>query len=194
MKEADFGIQYKAELDTLHAPKALIEATKEKVLAETALETAKRRKRRYMYVTTMTAAAALVLVVGVLAFNGSQKASGIHGEDMQLATDHQENMQAEGSVQQAELFTGTTIYLGENKEEIYLEEQIEIDRTAVLPMEFLKNTAWEEEISGTQVMFTVDNEGNYIAAYEEAEAYVVVYSQSADVTVIKECIQQILAE
>lgn len=194
MREADFGIQYKEELDTLHAPKALIDATKEKVVAETALEKAGKRKRRYMYSVTMTAAAALVLVVGVLAFNGSQKANNIHGEDMQFAADHQESMQAEGNIQENGIFTGTTIYLGENKDEIYLKEQIEIDRTAVLPMEFLKNTVWEEEISGTQVKFTVDNEGNYIAAYEEAESYVVVYSQIVEETVIKECVQQILAE
>ncbi|MGN0430994.1 MAG: hypothetical protein ACI4EQ_01400 [Lachnospiraceae bacterium] len=193
MKTTDFSMQYKAELESLHAPKDLIARTKEKVKAESTLEKERKKRRRYIYSSTMAAAAAIIVLVGTFTYRRGEEEGAVQPQDMQLAASEQEAVQPQEDVEQTELQMGTTIYLGQNKEEIYLEEQITIDRTAILPMEFLKNTAWEEEISGKPVKFTLDEEENYVAAYEEAEAYVVIYSQTEDLETIKDCVLQMLS-
>ena len=166
MNNTEFKTQYQEEVNEWKAPADLIARTKLAVAAEEEAIKDKKKKVKYLYASFATVAAALALLVGVIGFVNMQKG--------------------------ANTLQGTTIYLGENKGEIYLEEQIEIDRTAILPMVFLKDVAWEEEIHGTTVKFTADEEGNYLAAFEEDEAYVVVYSKLTDVEEIKTCVEKIL--
>ena len=149
------------------APADLIARTKLAVAAKEKEIKAKKKKVKYLCASFSTVAAALVLFVGIRGFVNLQK--------------------------DADTLQGTTIYLGQDKNEIYLEEQIEIDRTAILPMVFINDDAWEEEILGKTVKFTTDEEGNYLAAFEEEDAYVVVYSKLTDAEDMRECVEKMIA-
>lgn len=167
MNNTEFKTQYQEELNELKAPADLIARTKLAVAAEEKEIKSKKKKVKYLYASLTTVAAALVLFVGGMGFANLQKG--------------------------ANTLQGTTIYLGENKNEIYMEEQIEIDRAAILPMAFLKDDAWEEEIHEKTVKFTTDEEGNYLAAFEEEDAYVVVYSKLTDAEDMRECVEKMIA-
>ena len=173
MNTTEFKTQYQEEVNEWKAPADLIAKTKLAVATEEKEIRGKKKKVKYLYSSLAAAAATLVLFVGVMGFMN------MHNNDK--SSDGQEALQ------------GTTIYLGANNEEIYLTEEIEIDRTAILPMAFLNEAAWEEEICAKTVRFTTDKEGNYLAAFEDKDAYVVVYSKLNDVEAMKECLEKILA-
>ncbi len=174
MNNTEFKTQYQEEVNELKAPADLIARTKLAVAAEEKEIKAKKKRVKYLYSSLATVAATLALFIGVAGF-------------MHMQAEQGDTLFAEGDSLQ-----GTTLYLGENKNEIYLEEQIEIDRTAILPMAFLKDGAWEEEIHEKTVKFTTDEEGNYIAAFEEEDAYVVVYSKLRDAEDMKECVEKMI--
>lgn len=173
MRETEFKSEYQAQMNTYKAPADLIARTKQAVIAETKKENQKKKNVRYLYGSLATAAALVILFAGVLGFTHMNQGIATMGEDNQIQ--------------------GTTLYLGEAKTEIYLEEEIEIDRTSVLPMAFRNEDAWIEEIAGNTVRFTLDENGFYIAAYEENDAYMVIYSGMTQIADIKKCVEKILS-
>lgn len=164
MNEHFFKEQYTAETQKLHAPAELIEKTRQRAAEEQRRYAAIRKKRR-IYRYAAAAAALLFLCIAAIPLTG---------------------------ILQKEAQQGTTIYLGSQGKEIVLQEQVEIEHSYILPVEFTKNTAWEEEIAGVQVRFAVTDTDTCMAAFEEEKAYVIVRSQLTDREAFHSVMEQIL--
>lgn len=169
MKEQEFGIHYKQELQSLHAPEDLITRTKKMAAEEQTLVHTKTKKRLYRYGAALSAVAAVLFLCILLL----------------------PNQPAEISSEE-----GTRIHLGkwEDGKELYFEEQISVDRTAILPLAFLKENAWEEEIAGVQVRFALDENESCMAAFVEDDAYVVIVSKITDKDAFRDVINKLLSE
>lgn len=170
MKEQEFGIYYRQELQSLHASEDLIARTKKMTASKNEAVHEKNRKRRYRLCVGLPAAAAAVLLCILLL--PKLPTAEISGEE------------------------GTKIHLGQWEEgkELYFEEQISVDRTAILPLAFLKENAWEEEIDGVQVRFALDEDECCMAAFVEEDAYVVIVSKITDKDAFREVIDKLLSE
>lgn len=151
------GDEIKREWRKLEAPKSLVERTKEAAKQEEAKLTDRRRKRiRYVAGGSVLAAAAvLFLLLAPL-----DTAQG--GENQQVQP----------------ISSGTWLRLGTVAEgrEIYLEEEVSMERVKILPMAFLQ-TKQEEVIAGVKVLYARSEGGLWMAAYEDQEAYVVITAQ-----------------
>lgn len=169
MKEQDFNSQYKQQLNTLHAPKDLIAHTKELAAREKESLVLKKRRFRYLYATASLAAAAVLLFC-------------IFVPGMQKTEEKTEE--------------GTKIHLGqwENGKKIYLEDKVSLDRTAVLPLAFMDENTWEEEVCGITVQFVQDEGGKFMAAFREQDAYVVISSEKTDKAAFLKLITKLLSE
>ncbi|HKM34352.1 MAG TPA: hypothetical protein VJY54_06385 [Lachnospiraceae bacterium] len=170
MREQEWKDTLKEEMNVVHAPDKLIELTKQKVADEEhKLESIRSKKLRISYwINGYTAVAAIFVLFIILS-------SFI---DNRIDLKQQE---------------GTKILLGTNNgQEFYLNEQVEIEHTAVLPVEFAQKDIWEEEIEDTKVLFCRTDEGYYLATYEEEDAYVIVRSKEKDKEKMKLIIVNIL--
>lgn len=191
MNNTEFKTKYQEELNELKAPTDLIAKTKQAVAAEEKKAKDKKNNNRYLYSSLATVAAAFVLFAGVMGFMHIQKDVNITQDEN--AVNESQTGQGDTLFAEDDSLNGTTIFLGENKGEIYLEEEIEIDKTSILPIAFLSEGAWEEDINGKTVKFAVEENGYYIAAYEEKDSYVVIYSQLTQADAMKECVEKIVA-
>lgn len=165
MKEQEFTKQYKEELQTMHAPKDLIARTKKMAAGKK-----RGRYRNTRYIAFATTAAAAVLFC-VLLLPGMLKTAEKGNE-------------------------GTKIHLGkwEDGKELYLEEQVSLDRVMVLPLAFMSETAWSEEVFGVEVQFAIEEDESYTAAFWENDAYVVISSGITDKEEFRKMINTILSE
>ena len=146
--EQEISIQIKKEWQALKAPAELVERTKRAVAGE---EKRHRRAVRYSVVGGMALAAAAVVFFLVLP-----------GRFDQVAVPEQ---------------SGTWLRLGNLTEgqEIYVEEELSMERVAVLPMAFIHG----EEIltGGMPVRYAQNERGFWMAAFEESESYLVLSSR-----------------
>ena len=166
-KEPDYvwdGFEpYKEELGQVHAPAELVALTKEKAEAEEGKQK-RQRMRRKMYLPAVAAAAFAVVV---LSFPLWQKTS------------------TKG------LETPVQPYLGSAADMPKSEGETVQQQTAVLPVEFLQEDAWTEELEGIQVKF-VQKDSGYIAAFGDEAGYTVVSSRTEDLEMFREDMRLLL--
>lgn len=147
------GDEIKREWRKLRAPESLVERTKEAAKQEEAKVAGHRKKMaRYVAGGSVLAAAAVLFI---------------------LITSLDMGRQAEEQV--PPMSAGTWLRLGTAAEdkEIYLEEEVSMERASILPMAFAQ-AQWEETICGVKVLFVKSDAGGWMAAYEDQEAYVVI--------------------
>lgn len=155
--------QYKDELRHMHAPAELVALTKEKAVAEEEKQKCQRRRRR-MYLPAVAAAAFAVVI---LSFPLWQKAS-LKGSETPLQP-----------------------YLGSAADMPKSGEGIVLQQTAVLPIAFMQENAWTEELEGIQVKF-VQKDSGYIAAFAGEAGYTVVSSKTEDLETFREDVRFLL--
>ncbi len=66
-----------------------------------------------------------------------------------------------------------------------------LQKKTVLPMGFLKEDAWTEELEGTQVKFVQEGD-TCIAAYAEEDGYMVVSMKTKDLDGFREAVRRLL--
>ncbi len=154
---------YKEELGHVHAPAELVALAKEKAAAEEEKQKRQRQRRR-MYLPTVAAAAFAVVV---LSFPLWQKAS------------------TKGSEVPVQPYLGSAADMPKSEEKTILQQ------TAVLPVEFLQENAWTEELEGIQVKF-VQKDSGYIAAFGDEAGYTVVSSKTEDLETFREDMRLLL--
>lgn len=170
MNEKDFKNSYKEDLSGLHAPTDLIEKTKQMAAFEEK-RYQKEKKKTYYFASFATVAALLVICFSVYFLSRPVQ-----------------------PVEEGEY--GTTIHLG-NKDggkEIVLDEQVEVNRVTILPMEFNGKDCIRQEVDDTDVMITLLDEQYYMGAFEEEDSYIVVKSGITDEEEFVKLMQEILAE
>lgn len=170
MNEKDFKNAYRENMSGLHAPTDLIEKTKQRAAFEEK-RYQKEKKKAYYFASFASVAALLVICLSVYF----------------VTRPIQPKEQGE---------YGTTIHLGnkDGDKEIVLDEQVEVNRTTILPMEFNEKDCSKKEIDGIDVMFTLLDEQYYMAAFEEEDSYIVVKSWITDEEDFVKLLQKILAE
>ena len=157
MKEQEWGDELKRELNAIHAPQELIHLTKQKTLKEKQrIDRMKSTKSRFIYGISGLGAVAAIFVLVILSSFYMSRSNAY--DDI-----------------------GTKLLLGEkNGQEIYLYDQVEIERTSVLPMEYMQGDVWEEEIENILFKLTCNKDGYFMAAYEEDSTYIIIYSKEKD--------------
>lgn len=187
-QDEDFKNIVKEEFQALKAPAELISHTKEAAAREE-VRTAVRRKRRIRYFTggsALVVAAALVLWISPLALNRQEASQqeGVQSEEYETQ-DAEKQSSADSS--------GTWLRLGsiDGGQEIYLEEEISIDRTKILPLAFQQSEE-AENIGGVTVRYAQNSDGLWMAAFEDGDAYVIITAQVADVREMKKIIAKVL--
>ena len=189
-QDEDFKNIVKEEFQALKAPAELISHTKEAAAREE-VRTAVRRKRRIRYFTggsALVVAAALVLWISPLALN-RQEASQQEG----VQSEEYETQDAEK--QSAADSSGTWLRLGsiDGGQEIYLEEEVSIDRAKILPMAFQQSED-TETIGDVTVRYAKNSDGLWMAAFEERGVYVIITAQVTDVQEMRTIITKVLQE
>jgi len=170
MKEQDFKSTYQNELSNLHAPKDLIEKTKQRALFEEK-RYKKEKRRKYYFTSFATAAALLVICFSVYFMTRPVQPNGQEGQ-------------------------GTTIHLGGHSggKDIVLDEKVEVNNVTILPVEFNSKECTEQEVEGKTVKFTLVDGQYYMAAFEEEESYILIKSQITQkeefVKLLKEIIEE----
>ncbi len=170
MNEKDFKNSYKENLSGLHAPQDLIAKTKQMAAFE---ERRYQKEKKKAYYFTSFAAVAALLVICLSVYFVTRP------------------VQPKGQEEY-----GTTIHLG-NKDggkEIVLDEQVEVNRVTILPMEFSGKDCIEKEIDDIDVMITLLDGQYFMAAFEEEDSYIVVKSGITDEEEFVKLMQEILAE
>lgn len=161
---------YKKELTDIHAPAELIERTKIRAAAE---EKKQKRHKRYrsVYLPAAVAAAGMLIVFCFPMWNRTAEKKG------------QESVQP---------YLGSTGEAPKSAEETKKpEEVILLQKKTVLPMGFLKEDAWTEELEGIQVKFVREG-GTCIAAYAEENGYMVVSMKTTDLDGFREAVRRLL--
>lgn len=148
------GDEIKKEWQKLRAPESLVERTKEAAKQEEA-KVAGRRKKMVRYVaggSVLAAAAVLFILITSLDM-------GRQAKERQVPP----------------MSAGTWLKLGTAAEdkEIYLEEEVSMERVNILPMAFVQAQR-EEIICGVTVLFVRSDAGVWMAAYEEQDTFVVI--------------------
>ena len=161
MTEQYLSIQVKEDFNSIKAPADLVARTKESVVREEARERI-RRKKIIQYAaggTALAAAAVLFLVVFPM--------------DLSLW--------AGTSEPPTEQASGTWLRLGSltGGREVYVEEEVSMERVKILPMAF-RQVEREDVIGGVTVLYTRNEDGYWMAAFEDQEAYVVITAQVTD--------------
>lgn len=187
-QEEDFKNIVKEELQALKSPADLVAHTKEAAAREE-VRTAVRRKRRIRYFTggsALVVAAALVLWISPLALN-RQEAS------QQEWVQSEENEAQDAEKHSSADSSGTWLRLGSIAEgqEIYLEEEVSIDRAKILPMAFQQSEE-TENIGGVTVRYAQNSDGFWMAAFEDRGVYVIITAQVADVGEMKTIMAKVL--
>lgn len=156
--------QYKEELQHVHAPAGLVALTKEKAAVEE-----EKQRRRKLYRRRYLPAAAAVFAVVLLSFPLWKR--------------------------EPETKSQMTLppYLGSAEEAPRQEEEIVLQQTTVLPMEFLQENAWTEELEGVPVKW-VQKDGSYIAAFATTGGYTVVSMETEDWEVFREQVRLLLQD
>ncbi|MBD5536841.1 MAG: hypothetical protein HDQ99_14550 [Lachnospiraceae bacterium] len=154
---------YKEELRHVHASAELVAVTKEKAAAEEGKQK-RQRLRRKMYLPAVAAAAFAVVV---LSFPLWQKAP------------------TKGLETPVQPYLGSAADMPKSGEETVLQQ------TAVLPVAFLQENAWTEELEGIQVEFVQEDSG-YIAAFAGEAGYTVVSSKTEDLETFREDVRLLL--
>lgn len=144
------GGQYAAEWESVHAPAELVAGTKQKAAAEEARQRAIKKQVK-RYLPLAAAAAVLVL-----AFSFSmRKDTGADGAPM-------------------------LPYLGSAEGDAQQEAGLLLSQTAVLPMAFMQDDVWTEEVAGILVRFVQREDGAYMAAYADNAGYTVAVMHTTD--------------
>ena len=154
---------YKEELGQVHAPAELVALTKEKAEAEEGKQK-RQRMRRKMYLPAVAAAAFAVVL---LSFPLWQKTP------------------TKGTTTPVQPYLGSTADMPKDGDETVLQQ------TAVLPVDFLQEDAWTEELEGIQVKF-VQKDNGYIAAFADEAGYTVVSSRAEDLETFREDVRLLL--
>lgn len=161
--EQEIGIQIKKEWQTLKAPAELMERTKKAAAVE---EKRHRRAMRYSLGGGMALAAAAVIFLLIY--------PGRFGQEAPVGQ------------------TGTWLRLGNLTEgqEVYVEEELSMERVAVLPMAFMHS----EEIltEGVTVRYAQDERGFWMAAFEDSGRYLVLSSQLTERAELESVIAKLL--
>ena len=155
--------QYKKELGHVHAPAELVALTKEKA-AEKEERQKRQRRRREMYLPAVAAAA---VAVAVLRFPLWRKAP------------------EKGSQEPLQPYLGSAVDTPEKEEEIVVQQ------TAVLPVEFLQENVWEEDLEGVQVKF-VEKDRVCIAVFAGETGYIVVRKETEDLETFRENVRVLI--
>lgn len=167
MTEQGLSIQIKKELSLMKAPSELVARTKESVAKEEARERVQRKKiiRYTAGGATLAAAAALFLLISV-----------------------PKTVQPDGEAQ-----SGTWLRLGAltDGKEIYVEEEVAMERVKILPMAF-RQTDSEDVIDGVRVWYVNSGDGCWMAAFEDQGAYVVITAQVADKQEVSAIMEKLL--
>lgn len=174
MTEQDLGIHIKKEFKCIKPPADLVARTKESVAREETRERI-RRKKMIPYAAGGTAlAAAAVLFLVVFPMDSS--------------------LWAGASKPPTEQASGTWLRLGSltDGQEIYVEEEVSMERIKILPMAF-RQVEREEIIGDVTVLYTRNEDGYWMAAFEDQEAYVVITAQVTDEQDISAIMEKLLA-
>ena len=139
----------------VHAPSELIAVTKKKIAeAEKYDKVNHERKSLIHKITYIVSACAAILILFVLS-------TGLSNLEFFA---HQQN--------------GTELRLGNhNDENVFLDDEIEIEKTKVLPIEFQNTVTETLQINHFEVKITCDDNGYYMAVYEEEMNYIVLRSK-----------------
>lgn len=170
MKEQDFKSTYQNELSNLHAPKDLIEKTKQMAAFEE--KRYQREKKRKYYFTSFATAAALLVICFSVYF---------------MTRPVQPNEQEE---------QGSIIHIGEHAGEMDVtpDENVEIKNVTILPMEFNNKDCTTQEEEGVIVKLTLADGQYYMAAFEEEESYILIKSQITQKEEFMKLLKEIIEE
>lgn len=169
--EQDLSNQIREELQTWKAPTDLVARTKEAAAREEArVARHERRKLRHFFSGAAAVAAAAFFVVMIpLAFGQSS------GETP------------------TEQSGGTWLRLGTvDGREVYLEEEVSVERVKVLPMDF-RQAESEDAIGGVTVQYVRGGNGIWMAAFEDQGDYVVVTARVEDELEMREIMETLLS-
>lgn len=168
MTEQGLSIQIKKDLSLLKAPSELVARTKETAAKEEARDRIQRKKiiRYSAGGAALAATAALFLLVSV-----------------------PKTVQPEGEAQ-----SGTWLRLGAltDGKEIYVEEEVAMERVKILPMAF-RQTESEDFIDGVAVWYAQSGDNCWMAAFEDQGAYVVITAQVEDKQEVSAIMEKLLA-
>ena len=161
--EQEISIQIKNEWQAVKAPAELMERTKKAAAVE---EKRHRRAIRYSLGGGMALAAAAVIFLLI--------SPGRFGQEAPVGQ------------------TGTWLRLGNltDGQEIYVEEELSMERVAVLPMAFMHG----EEIltEGVTVRYAQNERGFWMAAFEDSGNYLVLSSQLTERAELESVIAKLL--
>lgn len=172
--------RYRKEMNEIHAPRELIESTKQKCKeAELSKieENQKSRKKGKHITYLIPAACAAVLIIALLpmASNMLHTAPEAEQEDMQMHFGTQEEQQGEDSD---------------------LKETLRISEAAIIPMQFSKDDAEKETISGLEAYLLIDENGYYTACLINSgktagsDKYIIIESEISEKEVFLEAVQK----
>lgn len=165
--------RYQKEMNEIHAPKELIEATKQKCRqAELSKnrEIAKRKKGMTFWIPAACAAVLFLAAIPAFSLLNVREDANLNydGMDLHLGSQDEQNEQAQN-------------------------EKLIVKRTAIIPMQFAQEDVTEEIIDGKKAYFAVSQEGYYSVCIAEEEEYVVVDSRMKDkeefIAAVKEIIK-----
>lgn len=166
----DLHNQIREELQTWKAPADLVARTKEAVSREEAKAFGhERRKLRHFFKgAAVVVAAAIFVVILPLAFKQPSE---------------------ETKTEQS----GTWLRLGTaDDREIYLEEEVSVERVKVLPMDF-RQAESEDAVGGVTVQYVRGGNGIWMAAFEDQGDYVVVTARVEDELEMREIMETLLS-
>ena len=188
MTEQDLSIQIERESQVLKAPVDLVERTKAAV-AEEERKKACRKKAKlkyYMGGAVLAAAAAVFFLISPFSL-------GVQSEDGRPPTEQSDTSDSAAAQSETEQ-SGTWLRLGTvaGGQEIFLEEEVSVERVKILPMVFLKAES-EDVIDGITVRYAQNEDGFWMAAFEDQSAYVVITAQVTKKQEIVEIMEEMLS-
>lgn len=185
MTEQELSIQVKEEFSSIKAPADLVARTKESVAREEAHEGIRRKKIIPYAAGGTTLAVAAVLLLAVLPMDLNLWA----GTSKPPTEQASETMQPDGEAQ-----SGTWLRLGSvaDGQEIYVEEEVSMERVKILPMAF-RQVEREDVIGDVTVLYAKNGDGYWMAAFEDQGAYVVITAQVTNEQDISAIMEKLLA-
>lgn len=163
--------RYRQEMNEIHAPRKLIDSTKQKCHEAAFSQTTelKRKKRKaQVWIPAVCAAAVLLAVLPVMI--------------TRYASSETE-------------YDNTRLHLGQQENgEPEKEEGMIIKRTAIIPMQFSRGDIEKEKIAGIESYLAVSEKGYYSACIPVEEEYIVIDSQMKDKEAFLEAAEKIITE
>lgn len=162
--------RYQKEMNEIHAPRELIEDTKQKCRQAALLEKTEERKKKKVIPYLIPAVCAALLLIALIPVISTRN-----------------------TLPETE-YDNTQLHLGNYDDtEGKNEEKLIVKKTVIIPIQFLGQEVIKERISDKEISIAVSKEGYYSACIPADDEYVVIESQIRDkeefMTAVKEIIE-----